>query len=153
MKSFSYLFLAILVAVAWKFFARKRAKTFLRTEAKPSPLKLAIGDLRIARRNIGKNSSETFAGLLMSATKRYLSAEFKYVDGAKTSDEILAKLVYDATNDWEISSLATEIFSLSDQVRFARRELAIAQQRGMYKKACRLILGVSRSKRKISPCK
>jgi hypothetical protein len=153
MKIFPYLFLVISVAIIWKFIAEKRAKASQRVEKAPSPLKSAIGDLKIARKNIGKNLSKTFVNLLASAIKRYLSVEFKYIDEAKTSDEILAKFAHDATNDWGISGLAAEIFSLSDRVNFAKRELTVAQQRGMYKKACRLILGVSRSRKKHFPCK
>ncbi|MDR3273999.1 MAG: hypothetical protein LBS87_01535 [Puniceicoccales bacterium] len=148
-----YLLVGIaLSAVAYKLVKRK-AKIPKQIKATPTSLKLAIKNLKIARGNIGKNSSFTFIGLLTYAIKCYLSAEFKYVDGAKTSDEILAKFVFDITNDWLASSLITEIFSLADQVKFAKRELTVQQQRGMYKKACRLILNVSRSKRGISPCK
>ncbi|MDR0679682.1 MAG: hypothetical protein LBF42_01430 [Puniceicoccales bacterium] len=120
---------------------------------KPSNLKLAIKDLRIARDNVGKNSNVAFIALLISAIKNYLAAEFKYVDSSKTSDEILSKFVHDVTNDWTASSLITEIFSMSDQVKFAKRELSVSQQKGLYKKACRLVLSVSRAKRRISQCK
>ncbi|MDR2720816.1 MAG: hypothetical protein LBB15_00815 [Puniceicoccales bacterium] len=153
MRSFSYLFLVALVVIIWKYFSKKIAKVPRQTERKLSPLKIAIGDLKIARRNIGKNSSRAFISLLIAAIRHYLSVKFKYIDGAKTSDEILAKLTHDITNNWKISSLATEIFSLSDRVNFAKRELTVAQQRGIYKKACKLILEISRSRKKFSPCK
>ncbi|MDR1255789.1 MAG: hypothetical protein LBJ94_02620 [Puniceicoccales bacterium] len=132
---------------------RMRRKVVKIDEKTVSFLNLTIKNLRTARNNIGKNSSLAFIGLLTSAIETYLAAEFKYVDSAKTSDEILGKFVHDVTNDWTASSLITEIFSLADQVKFARRELSIQQQRGLYKKACRLILNVSRSKRRVSPCK
>ncbi|MDR0595387.1 MAG: hypothetical protein LBF94_01650 [Puniceicoccales bacterium] len=133
--------------------ARRKEKRTPVIEEKPSNLKLAIKDLKIARDGIGKNSSVAFIALLIFAIKNYLAAEFKYVDSSKTSDEILAKFVHDVTNDWTASSLITEIFSLSDQVKFAKRKLSISQQKGLYKKACRLVLSVSRAKKRISQCK
>ena len=79
--------------------ARRKEKRTPVIEEKPSNLKLAIKDLKIARDGIGKNSSVAFIALLIFAIKNYLAAEFKYVDSSKTSDEILAKFVHDVTND------------------------------------------------------
>jgi hypothetical protein len=135
------------------FRAFRKREVSLKCSVKQTSLKIAINELKIAKKNIASGCSEAFMKSLTSAVKNYLFAKFKYIDSAKTNSEILTKFAGDVANDWETLSLLTEILSLSDESEFAERDLSLNQRRGIYKKACRLILRVSRVIKGKSKCK
>lgn len=114
------------------------------------PIKETLDSLKIVKKSIGKDSYETFAVLLSNTLKKYLSYEFKYIKNTYTNDEILKKFNSDIKNDWEDSSSVTEILSLTEKVKFAKKKLSILQQRSLYKKTCLIILRIWRTRRKIN---
>jgi hypothetical protein len=132
------------ILVTFRAVQSGRKAKLLKVPMRQTSLKVAIFELKTAKKSIGDDSAMIFVELLTIAIKNYLSAEFKYVNDAKTNGEIVEMFTKDIANDWETSGLLAEIFSISDEIKFAARKLSLRQQRGIYKKAWLFVLRVSR---------
>ncbi len=133
------------------FFKKIRRHVFWKRQTNvfpTNPLREILRNLRIVKKNISVDSDESTAMMLSEILKKFLKQTFRYINFEMTNTEILKKLNQDAKNDWETLSLITEIFSLTEQVKFAKRRLSTQQQLGIYKKTCQVILKIWGSKRR-----
>ncbi|MDR2737834.1 MAG: hypothetical protein LBB18_02730 [Puniceicoccales bacterium] len=137
-------FFLVSLAVFCFFFSRNRRlareKLAAARKPKPSAVLLALKNLRLARQQISVATSREFSQLLSDALRTYTHSAYKLPSSIATTEEIIDKLLSDATNDWQLISLLSEILKLTDSVKFSRRKLSIPQQNGLYGKACRFVL-------------
>jgi hypothetical protein len=112
---------------------------------KPSICMTTIDRLKSVRRGLSTSTSKEFSQLLADALRNYVHMAYKIPTDHRTSEEVVGRLLLDdPTNDWSVISLLAEVLKLADSVKFSPRELSTAQRRGMYKKACRLVLSSER---------
>ncbi len=138
--------LFVLLLIVFKFF--RRSKTFKKNENIISPFKKILLDLKIAKKDIGIESYESFAVIISNVLKKFLIKNFRYIKLEMTNNEIINALNKDASNDWKTLSMITEILSITEKVEFSKKTLSVVQQRGLYKKTCQVILKINRIKRK-----
>ncbi|MDR1432719.1 MAG: hypothetical protein LBI61_00010 [Puniceicoccales bacterium] len=108
--------------------------------SKPPRMRLALKNLRLARAQMAASNSQEFARLLSRALRIYILSAYKLPSMRTTSEEIINRLLADATNDWSTIGLAAEIFRLADSAKYSPRRLSLPQQRGIYKKSCTFVL-------------
>lgn len=138
--------LIIVVAVlAYKYWPRKK---ILAEEKTLNSFQQVFRDLKSARKCISEDSYDIFAIKISSAVRAYIRREFSIHAEYITTEEFLDKFISNVDNEWYTISIVTDLLKLSDMAKFARRKLSIAQQRGIYSKACKFVRIIEAKKRK-----
>lgn len=144
------IFVATALALPSLWVARRRRKAAT-VRSEPSPMGLALKNLRLARAQISDSNFLEFSKLLSRAMRIYILSAYKLPSPRITSEEIIDRLLANASNDWRIIGLLAEILKLTDSVKYSKRRLSLPQQRGIYKKACSFVLLSERFFRRIGP--
>jgi hypothetical protein len=124
----------------------KRRKQRLPTLTLTSPEQL-LSDLKKAKKAIFLNHAGTFAILLSTGIRRYMEREFPNQNKTQTTEEFLQSFQRAERVDWATQSLLCDVLRISDQVKFAGRELKETERRTLYIKACSLALTLCRLRR------
>ena len=140
--------LLVLTFIAIKVLSfRKKKKNAQHTGLKPlSNVRVFLRDLKGVRAVISANSCQIFCELLSASLKKYISSVYEFSTDGMTSDEIIDRLMSDPQNDWTEIGFLAEIFKITDSVRFSGRQLSVNQQRGLYKKSCRIVRHIEKNK-------
>ena len=138
---------AIIIAVvlAYKYWPRKK---IFSVEKTLNSFEQVFRDLKSARKCISGDLCDVFAMKISSAVRTYIRREFNIKAEYITTEEFLDKFISNVDNEWYTISIVTDLLKLSDMAKFARRKLSIAQQRGIYSKACQFVRIVESKKRK-----
>lgn len=135
----------VVVALFHKYLPRKK---ILAEEKTLTSFEQVFLDLKNARKCISEDSYDVFAMKVSSAVRSYIRREFDIHAEYITTDEFLDKFISNVDNEWYTISIVTDLLRLSDMAKFAKRKLSIAQQRGIYSKACRFVRIIESKKRK-----
>jgi hypothetical protein len=137
---------AIVLALAWLFFlvVKRRRLSRMKSAANRGAPRSAVGltlkNLKLARAQISTATFREFSQLLSFALKMYIRAAHRLPSAIVTTEEMINGLMADASNDWSVISLLSEVLKLTDSVKYSQRKLSISQQRGLYKKACKFVI-------------
>lgn len=112
-----------------------------------SPLKSAIFELIKIKKSISKETYDGVSMMLSSTLRSFLGKIFRYIRPEMTNTEIINALNRDPGNDWQTISLVTEVLSLTERVNFAKKQLSVPQQLGLYKKTGTVILKIWKERR------
>jgi hypothetical protein len=143
MSASIYIFFSLgLLLTIVVIFKRRRSHVLCQNHENPNNLsrvKKTIKNLRLARAQMSNSMFREFAQLLSKALRIYVLMAYKIPSTQITSEEIITRLMSDASNDWVTISLLAEVLRLTDSVKYSQRKISVPQQRGIYKKACRFV--------------
>lgn len=143
--SIATIMVVVVIAMFHKYLPRKK---ILAEEKTLNSFEQVFLDLKNARKCISEASYDVFAMKVSSAVRSYIRREFDIHAEYITTEEFLDKFISNVDNEWYTISIVTELLRLSDMAKFAKRKLSIAQQRGIYSKACRFVRIIESKKRK-----
>jgi hypothetical protein len=105
---------------------------------------LLLDDLKKARQALALPNAGAFAMLITKGIRCYIEREFPHHSRTQTTEEFLQSFQQIEYLDWTTQSSLCEILRLSDQVKFADRELQTQERRLLYRKTSSLALTLCR---------